>query len=234
MYKLNNFENINDFYFNFPASVAILGSSRAGTTAFLTRILTRLDQVCNTYLPVSKLYICYQYPQKWYDTIILHLENQFKGLETKIFDYYPEAEMKDPEFFKVPLGTMGIIIFDDLTDLIKPSFENLLRKTCHHSDFCLFLISQDSSSDPKHVKNALRSVNYVVIMNSSQPGIFLHDLSRKYLPNSKNYLFQCFNYVLTSRTSPFFPYLILDLNSYNNKLKTGIFEEEIGTIFRLQ
>lgn len=229
---MNKSEIVEDFYFNFPSSVAILGSSFCGKTQMLARILTRLDEVCSSYLPVSKLVLCFDTYQKIYDTIIEHLENQFPGIEVLTFSYYPEKEMEDPSFFNVPPGTMMVIIFDDLSHSIKPSFETIMRKSVHHNSICCFLLSQESSGDPAVVKRSLRSVQYLIIMRNSQPGIFLTDISKKYLPGNKQFLFNCFE--MASKTnSPFYPYLIVQPNSFDNKVRCGIFREETGYIYRL-
>lgn len=229
--NIAEFEKVDDFCLTFPSAIAILGSSKAGKTSFLHRILTRLDEISNNYLPVSKLILCYNTYQTIYDEIIESMQKQFPGIEILTFSYYPEELFQDPSFFRVKAGTMGIVILDDIADQIKPSFENLLRKTVHHNNISVFFLSQDSSGDSNIVKKALRSVNYVVVMRSSQPGIFLNDISRKYLPFTKNFLHKCFE-LASRKKGIFYPYLIIDLNSIDNKIKNGIFREEQGIIYR--
>lgn len=228
---MEGFETIHDFYFTLPACIGILGSSSSGKGYFLRRFLTRLDEVTNSYLPVSKLVICFDTHQEIYDDIIEHLKKQFPGLEVLTFQNYPEEEIQNESFFKVKPGTMGILIFDDLSEQIKPSFEKIFRKLSHHQNWTVFYLSQDSSSEPNVVKKALRSVTYLILMRSSMPGIFLADLNRKFLPGCRHFLHDCFNQICKFK-SPFYPYLILDTKSYNNKVRTGIFKEEIGRIFR--
>jgi len=224
-------ETITDFYFDFPSSTAILGSSNAGKTKFLERLLTRLDEVTSNYLPVSRLIICYNTHQTEYDTISEHFQKQFPGIKIETYTNYP-AEFSDPNFFDAPPGTMTVLILDDISDLVTSSFENILRKIVHHKNLCLFFLSQDSSGDSPIIKKALRSINYLVIMKSSQPGIFLSDLNKKYLPGHKNFLLNCFE-IATRKKSPFFPYLILCPNSENNKIRDGVFKEELSYIYRL-
>lgn len=227
-----NFETTNEFFFRLPASIAILGSSRSGKTEFLTRFLTRLDEVCSDYLPVSKFILCFDTHQNQYDTIIEHMQNQFPGIEIKTYNNYPEEELDDNLFLKNKPGTMTIIVFDDVSEQIKPSFEKLLRKTGHHSNVSVFYLSQDSSGEPDIVKKALRSVNYVIIMRSSQPGIFLNDINKKYCPGNRHFLINCWE-MASRKKSPFYPYLILDTTSIENKIRDGVFAEEEGRIYRL-
>ena len=231
-------EYIDNFYLQLPNSVAIIGSSKSGKTTLLSRILDRLPQVTCECPPVSKLVICYGHFQPVYNKIIASVKRHYPNVSVSTYNCYPEEQFQSEDFWKVPLGSQMILILDDLSEEIKPSFEKMLRGTLHHSNTTLFYLSQDHSSEPRVVKNALRSVGYYILTKSAHSGILLSDLNRKTHLYHPRFLFSAYKQVMDwKRKDGMYPYLLIDLTvdgDPKNSVRTGLFEEEDAFIFQPQ
>ena len=233
---MENVEFIDDFYFHLPNSVAIIGSSKSGKTSLLARILEQLPNVTCECPPVSKMVICYGHFQPIYYKMIESIKRLYPNVQIQLFNCYPDEQFQSQEFWNIPHGTQMIIIVDDLSEEIKPSFEKLLRGKLHHANATLFYLSQDHSSEPKVVKNALRNVNYYLLTKSAHSGILLSDLNRKTHLYCPRFLHSAYQKVMESRKGDIYPYLLIDLTvdgDPKNCVRTGIFEGEDAFIFRV-
>ena len=229
-------EYIDNFYLQLPNSVAIIGSSKSGKTTLLSRILDNLPFVTCECPPVSKMVICYGHYQPVYNKMIASVKKFYPNVEVEMHNGYPEEQFLSRDFWKIPNGSQMIIIMDDISDEIKPSFEKMLRGTLHHNSASLFYLSQDHSSEPKVVKNALRNVAYYFLTKSAHSGILLSDLNRKTHLYCPKFLFSAYSKVMErKKKDDIYPYLLIDLTvdgDTKNSVRTGIFDGEAAFIFR--
>ena len=198
----------------------------------LFKLLDQINNVTTVCPPVSKIIICFGHYQLIYEKMIQSIKRQFPNSTSQMFNHYPEAQLQSKEFWKVPSGTQMILIIDDLCQEIKPSFEKILRGTCHHARVTLFYLSQDHSSEPKVVKNALKSVGYYILTKSGH-GTLLQDLNRKIQLYKPRFLYYAMQEAMKDSE---YPYIILDLNvscAPENIVRTGLFlDSENARIFR--
>ncbi len=95
----------------------------------VNQLLKNLEHVTNSCPPVSKFVLCFAHQQQIYEDMTDSIKQKYPNVEIHIFSEYPEDEMKSKEFWTVPDCMQSILIIDDLSDQVKPSFDKMLRGT---------------------------------------------------------------------------------------------------------
>ena len=165
------------------------------------------------------------------------MERNFPDIECTMIQGYPEAKFQSAEFWELPDETsIHLILIDDLSGEAGPSLEQMFRGKARHNRAMILWLSQDSSSEPKVVKNALRHASYFLLTKTTSPGILIADIARKVFTYSPKLLPMAYKQCMQEENpTGDRNFLIVDATyecEPGNTLRSGIMPGEIGKIYR--
>ena len=228
----SNFLEMNPFEFKHPTSILIAGPSKSGKTTIISKIISQSDRGLVA-PPPDQIVYCYKRWQKAYEDIKLSRVSpaQFKSESDQATIEFIEG-MPDFSFFDSSKKTL--LILDDLmTECGKsPKIMEIFTIDSHHQNLTIIFVTHNLFAQEKYSRTISLNCQYVILTNNPREKLQIISLAKQMFPGHPKFFAESFNDAVVSKE---YGYLILDCTQSTkeeNRVQTGIFENEERYIYR--
>lgn len=160
-----------------PFSMLLIGATASGKTTKLKKILEERFTLFKE--PPEKVYLFYQIWQKNYQYM---LENHL------VDEFFEGVPSKDIFTNLLKQNKSSCMIFDDLSNSIDSTIENLFTAGSHHYNVNTIFIGQNLYYNNPLFRTISRNSTYFILMRNPRDSSQLAVLSRQVFPGKKNFL----------------------------------------------
>ena len=144
------------------------------------------------------------------------------------------AGLPDLEAIDVEQNTL--IILDDL--MLEagrdPKILNIFTTDSHHKNISVIFVTHNIFSNQKHFRTISLNCQYIILTNNPRDRLQITILAKQMFPGESLFFNKAYNDAVSSKQ---YGYLLVDftqLTADQNRVQTGVFEEEERIIYRIK
>ena len=223
------------FYFRSPFTCMLAGPGN-GNKIILTYLKFNLNFLFLSPKrkndPPALIIYCYSQWQDIYDEI-----KDGRAFGPPIFNrpvIIFNAGLPDLEAIDVEQNTL--IILDDL--MLEagrdPKILNIFTTDSHHKNISVIFVTHNIFSNQKHFRTISLNCQYIILTNNPRDRLQITILAKQMFPGESLFFNKAYNDAVSSKQ---YGYLLVDftqLTADQNRVQTGVFEEEERIIYRIK
>jgi len=225
-------DTIDNFYFRHPFTCMIAGPTKSGKTSIIKNIFSHFAGGLVHPCPERVLY-CYAIWQPIYEDIKM---SRARPAHFNTSSYYPEI------FFHEGLPTVDmldsnkniILVLDDLMNVCSRNSEilDIFTTNSHHKNISVIYVTQNIFCNGKNSRTISLNCQYIILTNNPRDRLQVKILGKQMFPGDSEYFSESYHDAVSSKK---YGYLVLDMSqetSDENRIQTGIFDENERIIYR--
>ena len=230
----NNSSNLNilePFAFRHPFTCMIAGPTQSGKTTLLKKIISQCD---NGLLepPPNEIVYCFSRWQEAYDDIKM---SRAKLAHFNLSSNAPINFIQGlPDFDNFDSTKRTLLILDDLMSQCGKDSRilDIFTTDSHHRNISVIFVTQNIFSQEKNCRTISLNSQYIILTNNPRDRLQLIILAKQMFPGSTQFFTEAYKDAVTCKD---YGYLLMDFTQQTheeNRIQTGIFENEDRIIYR--